>query len=243
MTHHPVIQSLNELRAIAASLGSLSLPEMLTGTQLSTQVVNGDENINSTLVKIVEALDALCLACTTGGSDNASIAIKNGGVELVTSVCATLKNGGERLLISSLKVLALLLRGMIMLSSSHCDWSLVSHHVLFYQLLDHLFAFADVQSTEQFRRSRGSNTLMEILNEHNHKSNIVEHGFAVVAAAATGNEVIKETFMEMKIDDLLTKLLKRKENRNIQSIYDVICVLVTADDNRVVASQVRNKHF
>jgi len=37
---------------------------------------------------------------------------------------------------------------------------------------------------------------------------------------------------------LLIKLLKRKENRNIQSIYDVICVLVTADDNRVVASQV-----
>ena len=64
-----------------------------------------------------------------------------------------------------------------------------------------------------------------------------------MAAAATGNEVIKEAFMEMKIDDLLIKLLKRKENRNIQSIYDVICVLVTADDNRVVASQVRGNDF
>ena len=64
-----------------------------------------------------------------------------------------------------------------------------------------------------------------------------------MAAAATGNEVIKEAFMEMKIDDLLIKLLKRKENRNIQSIYDVICVLVTADDNRVVASQVRSNDF
>ena len=64
-----------------------------------------------------------------------------------------------------------------------------------------------------------------------------------MVATATGNEVIKEAFMEMKIDDLLIKLLKRKENRNIQSIYDVIYVLVTADDNRVVASQVRSNDF
>lgn len=208
LTHHPVIQSLNELRAIAASLGSLGLQE-LSEKQPSTQDVNGDENTNPTLIKIVEALealDALFLACTAGGPDNASIAIKNGGVELVTSVCATLKTGGERLLTSSLKVLALLLQ--------------------------------DIQSTELFRQRSGPNILMEILNEYNHKRNIVEYGCAVVAAAATGNEVIKEAFMEMKIDDLLIKLLKRKENRNIQSIYDVICVLVTADDNRVVASQV-----
>ena len=64
-----------------------------------------------------------------------------------------------------------------------------------------------------------------------------------MAAASIGNEVIKEAFMEMKIDDLLIKLLKRKEDRNIQSIYDVIYVLVTADDNRVVASQVRSNDF
>ena len=77
---------------------------------------------------------------------------------------------------------------------------------------------------------------MEMLDEYNHKRNIVEYCCAVVAAASTGNEVIKEAFMEMKIDDLQIKLLKRKENRNIQSIYDVIYVLVTADDNRVVDS-------
>lgn len=205
LTNHPVIQSLNELRTIAPSLASLSLQEFSTEKRASTQVVLVDENINPTLIKIVEALDALFLACTAGGSDNASIAIKNGGIELVTSVCATLKIGGERSLTSSLKVLALLLQ--------------------------------DVQSTEQFRQCSGPNIIMEILNEHNHKSSIVEYGCAVVAAAATGNEVTKEAFMEMKIDDLLIKLLKRKENRNIQSIYDVICVLVTADDNRVVASQ------
>ena len=84
---------------------------------------------------------------------------------------------------------------------------------------------------------------MEIHDECNHKRNIVEYCFPVVAVASTRNEVIKEAFMEMKIDDLLIKLLKRKEKRNIQSIYDVICVLVTADDNRVVASQVRGNDF
>ena len=82
-----------------------------------------------------------------------------------------------------------------------------------------------------------------MLDEYNHKRNIVEYFCAVVAAASTGNEVIKEAFMEMKIYDLQIKLLKRKENRNIQSIYDVIYVLVTADDNRVVASQVRSNDF
>ena len=84
---------------------------------------------------------------------------------------------------------------------------------------------------------------MEMLDEYNHKRNIVEYCCAVVAAASIGNEVIKEAFMEMKIDDLLIKLLKMKENKNIQRIYNVICVLVTADDNRVVASQVRSNDF
>ena len=84
---------------------------------------------------------------------------------------------------------------------------------------------------------------MEMLDEYNHKRNIVEYCCAVVAATSTGNEVIKEAFMEMKIDDLLIKLLKRKENTNIQRISNVICVLVIADGNCVVDSQVRSNDF
>ena len=103
LTHHPVIQSLNELRAIASSPGPLGLQE-LSEKQPSAQDVNGYKNINPTLIKIVEALDSLFLECTAGGLDNASISIKNGGVELVTSVCETFKTGGERLLTSSLEV-------------------------------------------------------------------------------------------------------------------------------------------
>ena len=84
---------------------------------------------------------------------------------------------------------------------------------------------------------------MEIHDECNHKRNIVEYCFPVVATAPTGNEVIKEAFLEMKIDDLLIKLLKRKENTNIQRISNVICVLVIADGNCVVDSQVRSNDF
>ena len=84
---------------------------------------------------------------------------------------------------------------------------------------------------------------MEIFDEYNHKRNIVEYCFPVVEVAVTGNEVIKEAFMEMKIDYLLIQLVKRKENRNIQRIYNVICVLVTTDGNCVVASHVRSNDF
>ncbi|KAH9317877.1 hypothetical protein KI387_019646 [Taxus chinensis] len=202
---HPVIQSLNQLRAVTSNLGSLSLQELSSVTLSFSQQANKEENKNSTLTKISEALDALCLVCSSDGPDNASIAVKNGGIELVTSICTTYKDCGEGALLSSLKTLSLLLR--------------------------------DVLSTELFRQSGGPKILMEILDVYNLNNNIMERACAVVAAAATGNEVVKDAFMEMKIDDLLMKLLKRKETNNIKSVYDVIRVLVTADDDRVAASQ------
>lgn len=63
-------------------------------------------------------------------------------------------------------------------------------------------------------------------------------GFAVVAASATGNEVVKESYMELKIDELILEILSRQRNDSIQSLYDAIRVLLTPDDDRVVASQV-----
>ncbi|GLJ48430.1 hypothetical protein SUGI_1022200 [Cryptomeria japonica] len=204
INNHPVIQCLNELRAVTTNLDFLSLQEMQSVTPSISQKLN-EENKNSMLVKIVEALDALSSVCSSGGSDNASIAVKNGGIELITSICATLRYGGEEALISSLKTLSLLLQ--------------------------------DVQSTELFRQSGGPKILMEISDDHNLNNNIIEHACAVVAAAATGNEVLKDAFMEMKIDDLVLRLLKRKEANNVKSVYDVIRVMVTADDDRVAASQ------
>ncbi|KAA8538646.1 hypothetical protein F0562_028160 [Nyssa sinensis] len=67
---------------------------------------------------------------------------------------------------------------------------------------------------------------------------ILNSGFSVVAAAATGNEILKESFMDLKIDELIIQLLRGQHKRSINSLFDVIRILLTPADNRVVASQV-----
>lgn len=79
---------------------------------------------------------------------------------------------------------------------------------------------------------------MRILNDGNDNVTILSSGFSVIAAAATGNEVLKELFMDLKVDELMITVLKEQKNETISSLYDAIRVLLTADDNRVVASQV-----
>lgn len=70
---------------------------------------------------------------------------------------------------------------------------------------------------------------------------ILNSGFAIVAAAATGNEVVKESFMELGVDKLILQVLSGQTKGSVQSLYDAIRVLLTSDDNRVVASQVSGK--
>ncbi|XP_062091648.1 uncharacterized protein LOC133797675 [Humulus lupulus] len=96
----------------------------------------------------------------------------------------------------------------------------------------------DLQSTEIFRASGGQSVVMNILNGGVQNLDILNSGFAVVAAAATGNEVLKDSFMELKIDELILQALNRQSEGSIQSLYDAIRVLLTPDDNRVLASQV-----
>ncbi|EXC17381.1 Armadillo repeat-containing protein 6 [Morus notabilis] len=96
----------------------------------------------------------------------------------------------------------------------------------------------DLQSTETFRTVGGPSILMGFLNDGSQKLDILNSGFAVVAAAVTGNEVLKESFMELKIDELILQTLHKLNKGSTQSLYDAIRVLLTADDNRVVASQV-----
>lgn len=67
---------------------------------------------------------------------------------------------------------------------------------------------------------------------------VLSSGFAVIAAAATGNEVLKELFVELKIEELILRVLSVKREASIQSVYDAIRVLLTPDDNRILASQV-----
>ena len=80
--------------------------------------------------------------------------------------------------------------------------------------------------------------VVDILKDGSESLDILNSGFAVVAAAATSNEVVKELFMELKIDELILEALNRQSKGNIRGLYDSIRVLLTPDDNRVVASQV-----
>nr|GEV33094.1 hypothetical protein [Tanacetum cinerariifolium] len=96
----------------------------------------------------------------------------------------------------------------------------------------------DIQSTEIFRQRGGPKMVVGILNDGIENVNVLNSGFAVVAAAATGNEVIKESFVELHIHELMVKVMRKHSKGSIPSLYDAIRVLLAADDNRVVASQV-----
>ncbi|XP_059443781.1 uncharacterized protein LOC132175752 [Corylus avellana] len=161
------------------------------------------------LDEIVELLEKLTELCVVQGSGNVAIATRNGGVELLCSICSKIRNGCEQVLVSALKTLASLL--------------------------------LDLQSTETFRTSGGPTTVVGILNDYSQNLDILNNGFAVVAAASTGNEVLKESFMELKIAELIMRILSDPSGLSkgsIYSLYDTIRILLTPDDNRVVASQV-----
>ncbi|PWA81988.1 Armadillo-like helical [Artemisia annua] len=96
----------------------------------------------------------------------------------------------------------------------------------------------DIQSTEIFQKSGGPKMVVSILNDGIENVNVLNSGFAVVAAAATGNEVIKESFVELHIHELMINVMRKHGKGSIPSLYDAIRVLLAADDNRVVASQV-----
>lgn len=44
--------------------------------------------------------------------------------------------------------------------------------------------------------------------------------------------------MLLKVDELIMEIMSMHKNVSIQNLYDAIRVLLTPDDNRVVASQV-----
>ncbi|XP_027105897.1 uncharacterized protein [Coffea arabica] len=96
----------------------------------------------------------------------------------------------------------------------------------------------DLQSTETFKESGGPEIVVGILNDESQHVSILNSCFSVVAVAASGNEVVKESFMDLKIDQLVIKILKEHSGWAFPSVYDAVRVLLTADDNRVVASQV-----
>lgn len=178
--NNPVVQSLDRLSVISKTL-----------------------NETTDLEEMIELLNKLYDLCSAEGSENASIATRNGGVEVLTSICSSARS--EKALVSSLRALSSII--------------------------------IDVQSTETFRQTGGPKVVVDILKGPDQSCDILDGGFAVIAAAATGNEIVKETFMDLKVDELL--LYITREQKGIpESLYDAIRVLLTPDDNRVVASQV-----
>ncbi|KAI3446026.1 hypothetical protein Pfo_002691 [Paulownia fortunei] len=96
----------------------------------------------------------------------------------------------------------------------------------------------DLQSSEIFKENGGPKFVVSILSNEIQDVKILDGCFSVVAAAATGNEVLKESFMDLKVDELILHILKEHNGGSIPSIYDAIRVILSSDDNRVVASQV-----
>ncbi|GMP48339.1 hypothetical protein CsSME_00015725 [Camellia sinensis var. sinensis] len=184
---NPVIQSLDRLKQLNSD---------------STDRI-GDQN---DVDEVIVLLDKLADLCSIEGSGNAAIAMKNGGLELVCSVCLKLRGGSDRGLVSAFEAIASLLH--------------------------------DVQSSETFQKNGGPKMVMGILNDGTQNLKILNGGFSVVAAAATGNEIVKESFMDLKIDELMIQILRTHGKGCIHSLYDAIQALLTPDDNRVVASQV-----
>lgn len=168
--------------------------------------MNDVHDVTAELVELAELLDKLYDLCCVEGSNNPSIATKNGGVELLTSLCDFLHGRSLKLLVSALRTLSSIIH--------------------------------DVQSTHTFGQSDGPKIVVDILKDGFQNAALLENGFSVVAAASTANEVLKESFMDLKLDEILVKILREHAKSCPPSLYDAIRILLTPDDNRVVASQV-----
>lgn len=167
------------------------------------------ENEDITLDEIVEVFDKLVELC--GGEDgngNAAIATKNGGVELVCGVFEKIRSSDG---------------SRVVLVSGLNALALLLH---------------DVQSTGTFQNSNGPRIIIGIINDNKQNIDVLNSSFRVVASAATGDEIVKDSFMELKVDELIVEIMSVHKNPGIQSLYDAIRVLLTPDDNRVLASQV-----
>ncbi|WOL19981.1 armadillo repeat-containing protein 6 [Canna indica] len=187
---NPVIQTLDKLKGVVSSLGS-------SKWNTATKDPNSQE-----LVKLIDTLYGLC---SIEGSDNATITSRNGGVELLTSICSSLDVEFETPLTLSLKALSSILH--------------------------------DIQTRELFRQNGGPKIVADILKGSSNPV-ILDSCFAVVVAASTSDEILKELFIDLKIDEIVMKILKEHSKDNLYNLYDAIRVLLTPDDNRVVASQV-----
>ncbi|XAR72877.1 hypothetical protein NMG60_11019663 [Bertholletia excelsa] len=203
----------------------------LQGVDLSgivTCVPGGGTMMDNPVMKSLERLKQLNSDWTDRIGDQKDVDEMVALLDKLGDLCSTegnaaiaTRNGGVELICS----VASKLRG-------GCDQGLVSALKTLASLLH------DVQSSEIFQKSDGPKMVVAILTGGNQNLNVLNGGFSVVAASAAGNEIVKESFMGLKIDELIIQILSTHGNGSISSLYDAIRVLLTPDDNRVVASQV-----
>ncbi|XP_074292932.1 uncharacterized protein LOC141619811 [Silene latifolia] len=144
--------------------------------------------------------------------DDAAIASRNGAVETLTSISSKLSTSSDpKLVISALSALSSLLR--------------------------------DVQSNETFARCGGPDIIVAIIlskqQQQQDSVDLLNACFSVIAASATGSEILKESFVNLNVDQLIINAFNHIQPPTIPAaLYDAIRVLLTSDDHRVAASQV-----
>ncbi|KAH9620849.1 hypothetical protein KSS87_011831, partial [Heliosperma pusillum] len=194
----------------------------LQGVDLSGIITSGTDTPHPVLdtlnkLKQSEDLSATLLhhfALLCAAPDDAAIASRNGAVETLTSICSKLSTSSDpKLVISALSALSSLLR--------------------------------DVQSNETFARCGGPDIIIAIISSKQQQQqqqdsvDLLNACFSVIAAAATGSEILKESFVNLNVDQLIINTFNQIQPHSIPAaLYDAICVLLTSDDHRVAASQV-----
>ncbi|GAB2222520.1 hypothetical protein Drorol1_Dr00016638 [Drosera rotundifolia] len=161
------------------------------------------------LLPLLHNLTAFCTFTATDRATNLAIAAKKGGIELLTS-----------------------------LSSQIATSRSANHHLTLSTLNALACLLHDVPSAEIFLKHGGPSAIMDILQFSGQNLDVLNACCSVVSAAATGNEILKESFMNLKIEERIIHIMKTHNKGSIPSLYDAIRVLLTSDDNRVVASQV-----
>ncbi|CAM6129689.1 unnamed protein product [Calypogeia fissa] len=97
----------------------------------------------------------------------------------------------------------------------------------------------DDSSREKFKLYHGPQIVFESLSMENVSDKILENGAAVVAAASTKDEDVKDMFVHLKVYEVLVAQLKKHQTYPgvVQGVCDALRSLVTADDERIAVSR------
>ncbi|KAL6912091.1 hypothetical protein ACP4OV_000896 [Aristida adscensionis] len=205
----------------------------LQGADLSGIIkrVPGEDAAAAEVSPVVRVLDELKASPTAGGRSGEDLDRLASLLDELRGLCSSSGEGPENAAVA-------VRNGAVEALVALCASARAEQETLLASALKALSSvLRDIGSTEKFRQSEGPKIVMDILKGSSENSELLDAGFSVVATSSAGNEVVKESFMDLKIDEFILQVMREKRT-NVQSLYDAIRVLLTPDDNRVVASQV-----